>query len=100
MRLYRSRRDANRQDLASQYSILGFLASGTYGRVYKASSTSDGTIVAIKRFKPDRDSDASGPVYTGISQSACREIMVGQHTKSYYTAAAALLTLNYTVVCS
>lgn len=90
----------------SRYSILGFLSSGTYGRVYKArvrNYTSDaspagllgtpsaatpgkrlklsrdegdeeGELVAIKKFKPDKEGEVV--TYTGISQSACREIMV------------------------
>lgn len=79
--------------MLEKYNIMGFLASGTYGRVYKASvkhplgSSSSGSgsssseskpaqIVAIKKFKPDKEGDVNGPVYTGISQSACREIMV------------------------
>lgn len=90
----------------SRYSILGFLSSGTYGRVYKArirkpssdmspaglmgtpgaatpgkrlkltrdDGDDDGELVAIKKFKPDKEGEAI--TYTGISQSACREIMV------------------------
>jgi cyclin-dependent kinase 8/11 len=82
------------------------LSSGTYGRVYKArirqSSSLDspagllgtpsaatpgkrlklaredgeeeGELVAIKKFKPDKEGEVV--TYTGISQSACREIMV------------------------
>lgn len=84
MRLYRSRRDAARIGILDKYNILGFLASGTYGRVYKAiiksTQTAErptGQLVAIKKFKPDKENDPSGPVYSGISQSAIREIMVG-----------------------
>ena len=80
MRLYRSRKDAARQAVLDKFNILGFLASGTYGRVYKATikqpHASAGQIVAIKKFKPDKEGDANGPVYSGISQSACREIML------------------------
>ena len=83
MRLYRSRRDAARVGVLEKYNILGFLASGTYGRVYKAiikstqtPETPTGQLVAIKKFKPDKENDPSGPVYSGISQSAIREIMV------------------------
>jgi len=70
-----------------KYNILGFLASGTHGRVYKASvkinignstEPQPAHLVAIKKFKPDKEGDVNGPVYTGISQSACREIMVSQ----------------------
>lgn len=80
MRLYRSRKDAARQAVLDKFNILGFLASGTYGRVYKATIKQPhehaGRVVAIKKFKPDKEGDANGPVYSGISQSACREIMV------------------------
>jgi cyclin-dependent kinase 8/11 len=89
----------------SRYSILGFLSSGTYGRVYKArvrlqqsdgspagllgtpsaatpgkrvklsrDDEEEGELVAIKKFKPDKEGEVV--TYTGISQSACREIMV------------------------
>lgn len=92
----------------SRYIILGFISSGTYGRVYKARSRSaspsaspgrmmgtpsaggagvrtpskrdveateeEGELYAIKKFKPDKEGEAI--TYTGISQSACREIMV------------------------
>lgn len=34
----------------------------------------EGDLVAIKKFKPDKDGEAV--TFTGISQSACREIMV------------------------
>lgn len=90
----------------SRYAILGFLSSGTYGRVYKArvrqhtseaspagllgtpsaatpgkriklsrdDGEEEGELVAIKKFKPDKEGEVV--TYTGISQSACREIMV------------------------
>jgi cyclin-dependent kinase 8/11 len=90
MRLYRSRRDAARVGVLEKYNILGFLASGTYGRVYKAiiksTQTAErptGQLVAIKKFKPDKENDPSGPVYSGISQSAIREIMVGSAANSF-----------------
>ena len=61
---------------------------GTYGRVYKAriKPTSlaptrpgdlpgvEGEIYAIKKFKPDKEGEVV--TYTGISQSAAREISV------------------------
>lgn len=88
MKAYRARRDRERIAIQDQYHILGFISSGTYGKVYKAQlrvprerqklSSDDGAdfdtsaVVAIKKFKPDREGEAS---YTGISQSACREIM-------------------------
>lgn len=114
---YKAKRDACRQKIASKYEILGFISSGTYGRVYKAKSKSkyvertpveanvlcihgwiiselgssntpqhftsllgstehrdDGKEYAIKKFKPDKEGEAA--TYTGISQSACREIAV------------------------
>ncbi|BGP33483.1 cyclin-dependent protein kinase [Rhodotorula toruloides] len=106
--LYKSKRDFQRPTVLSRYSILGFLSSGTYGRVYKArvrqhtSDTSpagllgtpsaatpgkrlklsrdegddEGELVAIKKFKPDKEGEVV--TYTGISQSACREIMINR----------------------
>src|SRR5690606_14246259 len=69
--------------LHQKYHIIGFISSGTYGRVFKArsrlpessSNSSTATPVrefAIKKFKPDKD--GASPQYTGISQSAIREI--------------------------
>jgi len=59
----------------SKYTILGFISSGTYGRVYKAQSRDDeGRLYAIKKFKPDKEGEVV--TYTGISQSAIREIAV------------------------
>ena len=74
MRLYRAKRDASHRTVLSKYSILGFISSGTYGRVYKAQSLEDDTIHAIKKFKPDKEGDVT--TYSGISQSAIREIAV------------------------
>jgi len=66
-------------------NILGFLSSGTYGRVYKAKARGgDEEIVAIKKFKPDKEGEVV--TYTGISQSACREIMVRRHRLDALTA--------------
>lgn len=72
---------------------MGFISSGTYGRVYKArlkppTATFDptrptrpgdlqgreGELYAIKKFKPDKEGEVV--TYTGISQSAIREIAV------------------------
>ena len=75
MRLYRAKRDAARRTVSSKYNIIGFISSGTYGRVYKAQSVEDANrIHAIKKFKPDKEGDVA--TYTGISQSAIREIAV------------------------
>ncbi|KAH8826492.1 CMGC/CDK/CDK8 protein kinase [Flagelloscypha sp. PMI_526] len=76
MRTYRARRDANRQSVTSKYKILGFISSGTYGRVYKAQSVDDEKIHAIKKFKPDKEGEVA--TYTGISQSAIREIALNR----------------------
>ncbi|KAK7680289.1 hypothetical protein QCA50_016529 [Cerrena zonata] len=82
MRFYRSKRDNTRRRVGDKYTILGFISSGTYGRVYQArSKEEDGQIHAIKKFKPDKEGDVV--TYTGISQSAIREIAaspsVSQH---------------------
>ncbi|CAO1620905.1 unnamed protein product [Sympodiomycopsis kandeliae] len=111
MAAWRAYRDATRPTVLSTYQILGFLSSGTYGRVYKAclrdgtkqkslsegdslqgkrsrvstpaststSQDSDGSVFAIKKFKPDKESEAS--TYTGISQSAMREIALNRELK-------------------
>ncbi|KAG8695460.1 cyclin-dependent protein kinase [Ceratobasidium sp. 394] len=82
MRAYRARKDEARIPVSAKYHILGFISSGTYGRVYKAQAKdTNGNIVttgpsagvyAIKKFKPDKEGEVV--TYTGISQSACREI--------------------------
>lgn len=122
---YRQFRDAVRAPIGvlKTYSILGFLSSGTYGRVYKARLRPDapaatrerraagetwqsggaavggsgaasghyapmegderdgdtpeeeGDVYAIKKFKPDKEESNR---YTGISQSAMREIAVSE----------------------
>lgn len=74
MRIYRAKKDAARQPFLKKYNVLGFISSGTYGRVYKAQSTEDEKIHAIKKFKPDKEGDVV--TYTGLSQSAIREIAV------------------------
>ncbi|KAI4174980.1 MAG: hypothetical protein LQ343_002007 [Gyalolechia ehrenbergii] len=56
-----------------RYRIVGFISSGTYGRVYKAVGWNGQTgEFAIKKFKPDKEGEVIQ--YTGISQSACREM--------------------------
>ncbi|KAI8878498.1 kinase-like protein [Backusella circina FSU 941] len=71
---YKAKRDACRPAVLDKYEIIGFISSGTYGRVYKAKSKNkdDPREFAIKKFKPDREGDTHE--YVGISQSACREI--------------------------
>ncbi|KAI9513215.1 kinase-like protein [Russula earlei] len=77
MRVYRAKRDEAHRHVSHKYTILGFISSGTYGRVYKAQSKDeDGKLHAIKKFKPDKDGDIA--TYTGISQSAIREIALNR----------------------
>lgn len=94
---YKHRKDLTRESVLSKYEIIGYLAAGTYGKVYKARSTvkdkrkPDETVVeqpvqlfAIKKFKLDSNSvlknshmtmDGQEVLnYTGISQSAIREM--------------------------
>jgi cyclin-dependent kinase 8/11 len=86
MALWRAKKDARRATVQSKYSIQGFISSGTYGRVYKARERgpgdakdglpgSDLKMYAIKKFKPEKEGEIL--TYTGISQSAIREIAVG-----------------------
>ena len=82
MRAYREKRDEAHRSVQSKYNFLGFISSGTYGRVYKVqakdiegSGTNAGKIYAAKKFKPDKEGEVV--TYTGISQSAIREIAVG-----------------------
>ncbi|KAF6748981.1 CMGC/CDK/CDK8 protein kinase [Ephemerocybe angulata] len=77
MRVYRARRDIQHVPVTAKYAILGFISSGTYGRVYKAQRHEDSSdIMAIKKFKPDKEGDVV--TYTGISQSAIREIALNR----------------------
>ncbi|SPO06673.1 related to cyclin-dependent kinase chain SRB10 [Cephalotrichum gorgonifer] len=59
--------------VTDKYKVVGFISSGTYGRVYKALARngSPGEF-AIKKFKPDKEGEQIS--YTGISQSAIREM--------------------------
>ncbi|KIK65399.1 hypothetical protein GYMLUDRAFT_159566 [Collybiopsis luxurians FD-317 M1] len=76
MRMYRAKRDASHIYVKNKYNILGFISSGTYGRVYKAEDSSSGNLHAIKKFKPDKEGEVA--TYTGISQSAIREIALNR----------------------
>ncbi|KAI0068483.1 kinase-like protein [Artomyces pyxidatus] len=77
MRIYRAKRDEAHRNVTSKYNILGFISSGTYGRVYKAQGKDEeGRLHAIKKFKPDKEGDVV--TYTGISQSAIREIALNR----------------------
>ncbi|KAJ5293636.1 hypothetical protein PENANT_c002G00384 [Penicillium antarcticum] len=56
-----------------RYHIVGFISSGTYGRVYKAlGKNGKKGEFAIKKFKPDKEGETIQ--YTGLSQSAIREM--------------------------
>ncbi|KAJ2864435.1 cyclin-dependent protein kinase [Coemansia erecta] len=73
MENYKRKRDKQRIRVRTKYEIIGFISSGTYGRVYKARPREGPPIeLAIKKFKPEREGEARPS--TGISQSACREI--------------------------
>lgn len=59
--------------MIDKYKVVGFISSGTYGRVYKALSRQGlPGEYAIKKFKPDKEGEQTS--YTGISQSAVREM--------------------------
>ncbi|EME89789.1 serine/threonine protein kinase, CMGC family, CDC2/CDK subfamily [Pseudocercospora fijiensis CIRAD86] len=62
---------APQRHINDHYDIVGFISSGTYGRVYKAISKRGTPAFAIKKFKPDKEGELQ---YTGISQSAIREM--------------------------
>lgn len=62
----------NKKRVHERYRIIGFISSGTYGRVYKAVGRhGQEKEFAIKKFKPDKEGELQ---YTGISQSAIREM--------------------------
>lgn len=71
---YKFRKDSVRKSVLDKYNIIGYIASGTYGRVYKAKSKNVGNkgLFAIKKFKAEKEGEVL--FYTGISQSASREI--------------------------
>ncbi|KAK6839198.1 Serine threonine-protein kinase ssn3 [Apiospora arundinis] len=59
--------------VVDRYKVIGFISSGTYGRVYKAvGRQGQPGEFAIKKFKPDKEGEQIQ--YTGISQSAVREM--------------------------
>ncbi|KAK4139025.1 Serine/threonine-protein kinase SSN3 [Trichocladium antarcticum] len=59
--------------VTDKYKVVGFISSGTYGRVYKAlGRQGQPGEFAIKKFKPDKEGEQAS--YTGISQSAVREM--------------------------
>ena len=84
MKAYRARRNAQRKSILSRYQVLGYLSSGTYGRVYKAkevgaSNGPNTRVYAIKKFKTDKGGDAH--MHRGISQSAIREIALNRELR-------------------
>ena len=82
MSAYRATRNAQRKPVLARYEVLGYLSSGTYGRVYKAKeivangSMTEARVFAIKKFKSDKNDDAQ--VLRGISQSIIREIALNR----------------------
>ncbi|KAI3326378.1 Pkinase-domain-containing protein [Xylariaceae sp. AK1471] len=63
-----------------KYRVVGFISSGTYGRVYKAHGRQGQPgDFAIKKFKPDKEGEQIQ--YTGISQSAIREMALCSELK-------------------
>lgn len=73
MSRYKARRKSQHREALQNYEILGYIAAGTYGRVYKAKSKDESArLCAIKKFKADKEGEVS--YYTGISQSAYREM--------------------------
>ncbi|KLO14516.1 kinase-like protein [Schizopora paradoxa] len=87
MRRYRAMRDKERRSVRTKYDFLGFISSGTYGRVYKVRPKDEegGKLYAIKKFKPDKEGEAV--TYTGISQSAIREIALNREMSHENVAA-------------
>ncbi|GMM50496.1 cyclin-dependent serine/threonine protein kinase [Starmerella bacillaris] len=88
MRRYKARR-SRRADPLQGYDLLGYIAAGTYGRVYKALDRRHGKVVAIKKFRTERDERSNSTTataskttdttstniaWTGLSQSAYREL--------------------------
>ncbi|KAB8346282.1 hypothetical protein FH972_023326 [Carpinus fangiana] len=89
--------------LQNYYQITGFISSGTYGRVYRAKGIkgNEGRTFAIKKFKPDKEGE---PTYTGISQSATREMAlcaelshtnVIQHVETYLQDKTIYMVFGY-----
>ncbi|OLL23186.1 Serine/threonine-protein kinase SSN3 [Neolecta irregularis DAH-3] len=86
MAAYRARVIAIRTKVLDKYDIVGFISAGTYGRVYKAwyitgitdldASSKNNKDFAIKKFKPDKEGEIIQ--YTGLSQSAVREMALNR----------------------
>ncbi|KAI0383409.1 Pkinase-domain-containing protein [Hypomontagnella monticulosa] len=66
--------------VVDKYKVVGFISSGTYGRVYKALGRhGQPGEFAIKKFKPDKEGEQIQ--YSGISQSAVREMALCSELK-------------------
>ncbi|KAI2465404.1 Pkinase-domain-containing protein [Annulohypoxylon bovei var. microspora] len=66
--------------VVDKYKVIGFISSGTYGRVYKAHGRhGQPGEFAIKKFKPDKEGEQIQ--YSGISQSAVREMALCSELK-------------------
>ncbi|KAI1767134.1 Pkinase-domain-containing protein [Hypoxylon sp. FL1150] len=66
--------------VVDKYKVVGFISSGTYGRVYKALGRhGQPGEFAIKKFKPDKEGEQVQ--YSGISQSAVREMALCSELK-------------------
>lgn len=81
MERYIKRKDKAHIKVLDKYMIQGFISSGTYGKVYKACSKKieDTREFAIKKFKAEREGESA--TYSGLSQSACREMSLCREFK-------------------
>lgn len=80
---YRARKDKARLSVIDKYDVQGYIAAGTYGKVYKAVGKLGNDVdklYAIKKFKSD-SKDNEVMHYTGISQSAIREMSLCKEVK-------------------
>ncbi|TID30737.1 hypothetical protein CANINC_000653 [Pichia inconspicua] len=73
MEPYKQRKDSSRVPINERYIVQGYIAAGTYGKVYKAIEKSTQSLVAIKKFKNDAK-DTEPLFHTGVTQSAIREM--------------------------
>ncbi|RKP00105.1 hypothetical protein CXG81DRAFT_13617, partial [Caulochytrium protostelioides] len=73
--------------LTARYEVQGFIASGTYGKVFKAVSRdkNDKRAFGIKQFIPE--GEARSERTQGISQSACREIALCRELRHEHVVA-------------
>lgn len=82
MERYIRRKDKAHVKVLDKYMIQGFISSGTYGKVYKACNKrnlKDTREYAIKKFKAEREGESAS--YSGLSQSACREMSLCRELK-------------------